>query len=202
MKTNANAATRGALSAFVLMVTAILSSLTCGACASNDATAPAAADGPHPTLREALSADHLDGVALLDSRTPFPPTEGRAALFVDGGFYARAAGPVRSYVLEELHRGIPVVLFGDQAGYDALRSSVGAADLPADPELEGNRQENGSPGLANPDAGARGLKVYPSPLPDGLASSAAIEISGSPDNPAPLIGPAIRWAEDCAGQSA
>jgi hypothetical protein len=201
VKPNPKARTRRGLSACVLAVMATLASLASGACASNDGRAPAAADAPPATLREALSPDHLARVALLDRQTPFPPTTGRAALFVDGDFYAQAAEAVRTYVRERLHEGIPVAFFGDQAGYEALRTSVGAAaDLPAEPALEGSDEEPGSPGSANPAAAARGLKIYPSRSPDELPRSAAIEVTGSPDNPAPLVEPVIRWAEDCAGE--
>lgn len=186
----AHAITRGALAACTLAVLAALASLAGGACASRDGQAPGAADGPPPTLRQALTPAQLDTVALLDGQTPFPPTAGRAVLFVDGDFYAQAADAVRSYVADQLRQGIPVAFFGDQAGYDALRSSAGAAgDLPADPAA------------AHP-AAARGLKVYPPRSADEPARSAAIEVSGPPGSPAPLVEPVIRWAEDCAGDAA
>ena len=201
VKPNLNPRTRHGLSACVLVMMAVLASLAYGACSSHGGRVPAAADGPPPTLREALSPDHLDRVALLDAQTPFPPTAGTAALFVDGDFYAQAADAVRSYVRQRLQEGLPVALFGDQSGYEELRSSVGAAaDLPAEPALDGRDEDPGSPNPANPPAGARGLKVYPSRSPGELPRPAAIEVSGSPDNPTPLIESLIRWAEDCAAQ--
>lgn len=184
-----------------MAVMAILATLASGACSSDDGRAPAAPDGPPPTLREALSPDHLDRVALLDAQTPFPPTAGTAALFVDGDFYTQAADAVRSYVSLRLQEGLPVAFFGDQSGYEVLRSSAGAAaDLPADPAPDGRDADPGSPGPANPAAGARGLKIYPSRSPGELPRSAAIEVSGSLDDPAPLVESLVRWAEDCTAR--
>ena len=198
---NLKSRTRRGLTACVLAVMAILATLASGDCSPDDGRAPAAADGLTPTLREALSPDHLDRVALLDAQTPFPPTAGTAALFVDGDYYARAADAVTSYVSQRLQEGLPVAFFGDQSGYEVLRSSAGAAaDLPADPAPDGGEEDPGSPGPANPAAGARGLKLYPSRGPGELPRSAAIEVSGSPDDPASLVESLVRWAEDCAAR--
>ncbi len=202
MTPKARTAGPGAVVAAILVVMATLSALASAACASHDAPAPAATDGPPPTLREALSPGQLSRVALLDGLAPFPPTIGRAVLLVDGGFYAQAPESVRSYVREQLQAGVPVVLFGDQAGYEALRGSArAAADLTADPVPEGSHGDGGSPGQANPEVAARGLKIYPSRSGDEPPGSAAIEVAGSPQDPAPIIEPLIRWAEACGGGS-
>ena len=196
---NPKAGSRGGPAARLLVIMAIMASLVSGACASPDGQAPAA-DGPPPTLREALSPDQLARVALVDRRTPFPAAAGRAAVFVDGDFYAQAGDAVRAYVRERLQEGLPVVFFGDQPGYEALRGSVGAAaDLPAEPAPEAADGDTGSSGPVNPAAAARGLTVYPSPGPNELRRSAAIEVSGPPDNLAPLVDPLLRWAEECSG---
>lgn len=199
MPQNAKARTRSGLSVCIIVIMATLVSLTSGACDSNDGQAPAAAEGPPRTLREVLSQGQPATVALLDSETPFPPTAGKIALFVDGDFYAQADAAVKTYVREQVEAGVPVALFGDQAGFEALRISVGAAaDLPAEPGLGGEDDPDGASGSGNPAAGARGLKTYPGRHPDELPGSAAIEIAGSPDDLAPLVQPMIRWAEDCA----
>lgn len=198
MPQNAMAGIRGRLAARIIMIMAIPIVLGGGACASRDGEAPAAAGGQPPTLRETLSPAELSIVALLDSQTPFPSTEGQAALLVDGDYYATAAAAVRAHVQKQLEAGVPVVVFGNQTGYDALRSSVrAAADLPGgappgqDDDLPG-RTDHQDLAVA-----ARGLKLYPGG-PGELAGSAAIEIAGPPDELAPLIGPMLRWAEDCA----
>ncbi len=197
MPRNTTARARGGLAAGVMLIMAILVALG-GACASGEGQPPITARGQSLTLRETLSPSDLSMVALLDGQTPLPPTAGKAALFVDGGYYATAGEAVKGHVRDQLQAGVPVAVFGDQAGYDALRSSVGAAaDLPGEPEPAQVGDQPGGPGHADLAAGARGLKLYPGG-PGELAGSAAIEIAGSPDDLAPLIGPMIRWAQDCA----
>jgi hypothetical protein len=207
MPQNAKARTRSGLSVCIIVITAALVSLTSGACASDDAhtsydgQTPVAAEGPPRTLREVLSQGQLARVALLDSQTPFPSATGKTALFVDGDFYAQAQASVKTYVREQVEAGVPVALFGDQTGFEALRISVGAtADLPGEPGLGGEDDPYGAPGSGNPAAGARGLRIYPGRHPDELPGSAAIEIAGSPDDLTPVIQPMIQWAEDCAEQ--
>lgn len=201
MPQNAKARNLSGLSICIIVIMATLVSLTFGACDANDGQAPAAGEGPPRTLREVLSQGQPATVALLDSQTPFPSTAGKTALLVDGDFYAQAEAAVKSYVREQVQAGVPVALFGDQAGFEALRISVGAAaDLPAEPGLGGEDDPDGASGSGDPAAAARGLKIYPGHRPDELPGSAAIEIAGSPEDLAPLVQPMIRWAEDCAEQ--
>jgi hypothetical protein len=207
MPQNTKGRTRSGLSVCIIVIMATLVCLSSGACApddthtSYDGQVPAAAEGPPLTLREVLSQGQLATVALLDCQTPFPSASGKAALFVDGDFYAQAEAAVKGYVREQAEAGVPVALFGDQAGFEALRTSVGAAaDLPAEPGLGGGDDPDGASGSGNPTAAVRGLKVYPGRNPDELPGSAAVEIAGSPDGLAPLVQPMIRWAEDCAEQ--
>ncbi len=209
MPQNIKARTSSGLCACIVVIMAILVSLNFSACASGDTQSPAAAEGRPLTLREALSPEDLSTVALLDGQTPFPSTAGKAALFVDGNFYAPAEAAVKGYVREQAEAGVPVAIFGDQTGYEALRAGVAVcADLSAETALQGedapndgvsaggDAPRNGSPN-GNPTAAARGLKLYPNGS-GAAAGSAAIEIAGSPDNLAPLIGPMIQWAQACA----
>ena len=73
-----------------------------------------------------LSDKNLSGIALADDTVPFPPTEWKQAMFIDGNFLvnAKEAGneDIIDYIVEKAKEGIPVAIFGP--GYDIIRAQI------------------------------------------------------------------------------
>ena len=180
---SANAITSGRLSACIIVIMASLVSLVFAACSSDGGPNPAAANDQPQTLRRVLLDDQLTMVALLDSETPFPPTAGKTALFIDGDFYTQADPAVLDYVRQQVEAGVPIALFGDQTGYEPLCLTIGAGyTLPCGPQ--------------SAEIGVRGLKFYAARNPDRIAHSHQIELLKSQNDLAPLIEPMIQWAQE------